>query len=78
MSASAEQTVRGIADVAAVGTGVAVFLQWLPAVVGVVTILYTALRIFEFMENRHAQAHWPFGPFPKRGSRVSGQSDSDR
>lgn len=57
--------IKDVSDVTAMALGGAVFMQWIPAVVGVVTILYTVWRIFESLDERHRKGQWPWGPFGK-------------
>lgn len=58
-----EEHVRDIGDGVAVVSGLAVFLQWIPALVGIITILYTVFRIAEALDHRKSRGQWPFAKF---------------
>jgi hypothetical protein len=54
---------KDIADGAAILSGAAVFLQWIPAAVGIVTIIYTIWRIIESLDHRKRAGMFPFAAF---------------
>ena len=62
-----EQTIRDLGDGAAILAGLAVFMQWLPAVAGLVTILYTLWRLVEALDERKRTRRFPFAPFGSDG-----------
>ena len=62
-----DEKVREVGDGVAVLSGFAVFLQWMPAAVGVVTILYTIFRVAESLDARKQKGQWPFAPFGTPG-----------
>ena len=69
MQQQAEQhghALKDMADGAAVATGLAVFFQWLPAVAGILSILYTVWRLIESLEHRAREKLWPFGKFGEK------------
>jgi hypothetical protein len=68
-----DEKVREVGDGVAVVSGFAVFLQWMPAAVGIVTIIYTIWRIAEALDHRKRDGQWPFAPFgsPGNGKRNS-------
>lgn len=39
------------------------FFQWLPAVAGLLSIIYTLWRLVEALDNRKRQKLFPFAPF---------------
>jgi len=63
-----EDRIREAADGVAVVSGLAVFLQWIPALVGIVTIVYTIWRIIESLDHRKQKGQWPFAPFGSPGN----------
>lgn len=62
-----DDKMRDVGDAAAVVSGFAVFLQFIPAVVGIVTIIYTVFRIVESLDHRKRDGMWPFAPFGSAG-----------
>ena len=62
-----DERVREVGDGVAVVSGFAVFLQWMPAAVDLVTILYTIFRIVESLDQRKQKGQWPFAPFGTPG-----------
>jgi chromate transport protein ChrA len=42
-----EQTAKHVGDITAVGVTVATVVQWLPAAAALLTIIWTAIRIYE-------------------------------
>lgn len=58
-----DEKMKDVGDAAAVVSGLAVFLQFIPAVVGIVTILYTVFRMIEALDHRKQKGQWPFAPF---------------
>jgi hypothetical protein len=63
MANHADHPLKDIWDSAAIATGLAVFFQWLPAVAGLLSILYTVWRLVESLDNRKRQKLFPYGPF---------------
>jgi hypothetical protein len=63
MTSSESDRYREIADGAAILSGAAVFLNWIPEIVGVVTIIYTIWRIVEALDHRKRVGMFPFAPF---------------
>ena len=62
-----DEKMKDVGDAAAVVSGLAVFLQFIPAVVGIVTIIYTIWRIVESLDHRKRDGQWPFAPFGSAG-----------
>ena len=54
------EKIKQVTDVAAIGAGAGVFLGWINTAVGVLTIIYMAIRILEIAEKRHESKLWPF------------------
>ena len=48
----APETAKHVADVAAGAVVIATLMAWLPPIAAALTILYTALRIYEWFEKR--------------------------
>ena len=59
--------IKDVGDAVAVTTGLAVFMQWIPAVAGFVTITYTLFRLIEALDARKRDNKWPFAPFGSSG-----------
>jgi hypothetical protein len=59
--------VKEIGDGVAVISGVAVFMSWIPAAAGIVTIIYTLWRMIEALDHRKRDQVWPFAPFGSPG-----------
>jgi len=68
-----DDKMKEVGDGVAVVSGLAVFFQWIPALVGIVTIIYTFWRIAESLDHRKRDGQWPFAPFgsPGNGKRNS-------
>lgn len=62
-----DDKMRDVGDGVALVSALAVFMHWIPAVVGVVTIIYTVFRIVEALDHRKQKGQWPFAPFGSRG-----------
>lgn len=62
-----DDKMRDVGDGVALVSGLAVFMSWIPAVVGVVTIIYTLFRMVEALDHRKQKGQWPFAPFGSRG-----------
>lgn len=62
-----DDKIRDVGDGVALVSGLAVFMSWIPAVVGVVTIIYTFFRMAEALDHRKQKGQWPFAPFGSRG-----------
>lgn len=62
-----DDKMKDVGDAAAVVSGFAVFFQWIPALVGIVTIIYTVFRIVEALDHRKQKGQWPFAPFGSPG-----------
>ncbi len=70
-----DDKMKDVTDAAAVVSGLAVFLQFIPAVVGIVTIAYTLFRFAEALDGRKRHNQWPFAKFgspPIDGGGASG------
>lgn len=63
MAHHTDHPLRDLGDSAAIATGLAVFFQWLPAVAGLLSIIYTVWRLVESLDNRKRHKLFPFGPF---------------
>lgn len=63
MAHHTDHPLRDLGDSAAIATGLAVFFQWLPAVAGLLSIIYTVWRLVESLDNRKRQKLFPYGPF---------------
>lgn len=62
-----DDTIKDTMDTIAVASGLAVFLQWIPALVGVITIVYTLWRLAAGLDHRKREGLWPFAPFGSGG-----------
>lgn len=60
--------VKDAGDTAAILAGVAVWMQWIPVVVGLVTIVYTVWRFIEALDVRRRYQQWPFAAFGSPGT----------
>lgn len=67
MSATELDSAKGVVDVAAVGTGFAALLQWVPAVAGLLAAVYTALRTAGWLHDQRKKREFPFGKFGEEG-----------
>lgn len=61
--ANSSISARDLGDSTAILTGLAVFFQWLPAVAGILSIIYTLWRLIEALDHRKRQKLFPFAPF---------------
>jgi hypothetical protein len=52
------EQIKAVGDALAGTTTVAVLLKWLPAIAAAASLIYTALRIYEWCERRW-RAKWP-------------------
>lgn len=63
-----QDQIKDTADTAAVLSGIAVWMQYIPAIVGIVTICYTVWRFLVSLDYRKRNKQWPFSPFGSEGT----------
>lgn len=64
---SGDKPLANALDGAAALTVVGIWLQWVPVVAGVVTIIYTIWRLISSLDYRRQRKQFPFAPFGSQG-----------